>query len=91
MPVLGRPLPVVEVGYTVDQVGGQLSGGEIARPALPTLKGHAPRDHEADAQSSRISDSSCVTRINPYRISVGFLCRVAFWKDIERGQAIVLK
>src|SRR5690242_3735599 len=29
---LYRPLPITDVGYTVAQPRGQLSGGEIARP-----------------------------------------------------------
>ena len=32
MTATGRPLPAVDVSYPVAQVGGQLSGGEIARP-----------------------------------------------------------
>jgi hypothetical protein len=31
MPAWGRPLPTADVGYPVAQLGGQLSGGEIAR------------------------------------------------------------
>lgn len=40
----GRPLPTVEVGYPAAQLGGQLSGGEIARPTgagRPTAAGGA--------------------------------------------------
>jgi hypothetical protein len=29
---MGRPLPTVDVGYPVAQLGGPLSGGELARP-----------------------------------------------------------
>jgi hypothetical protein len=29
---MGRPLPTADVGYPVAQLGGRLSGGEIARP-----------------------------------------------------------
>jgi hypothetical protein len=29
---MGRQLPTADVGYPVAQLGGQLTGGEIARP-----------------------------------------------------------
>lgn len=32
MSLRGRPLPTADVGYPVDQLGSQLSGGELARP-----------------------------------------------------------
>ena len=31
---VGRPLPIADVGYRVAQLGGQLSGGEIAGPTV---------------------------------------------------------
>ena len=34
MSVLGRPLPTADVGCPVAQLGSQLSGGEIAHPAV---------------------------------------------------------
>jgi SAM-dependent methyltransferase len=32
--ILGRQLPTADVGYPAAQLGGQLSGGEIAHPAV---------------------------------------------------------
>jgi hypothetical protein len=34
MTAMGRQLPTVDVGYPDAQLGGRLSGGEIAHPAV---------------------------------------------------------
>ena len=46
MSVLGRPLPTADVGCPVAQLGSQLSGGEIAHPAVagrPVTDTYHPR------------------------------------------------
>jgi hypothetical protein len=40
-PVVGRPLPTADVGCPGDQLEGQLSGGDVARPTGATLQRHS--------------------------------------------------
>ena len=80
---MGRPLPTADVGSPVDQLEGQLSGGEIAHPAVagrpipaggrfrserPVYTWHLTFDHAAEKVSDRDSGRSQVATIARQRI-----------------------
>ena len=63
MSVQGRPLPTADVGYPVAQLGGQLSGGEIAHPTS------AGRPGGDSPKPGNLSLDFGLDGVNPYQSS----------------------
>jgi hypothetical protein len=55
---VGRPLPTADVGYPVAQLGGQLSGGEIARPTALADQTRPSGFSKAARRSNRLPSGS---------------------------------
>lgn len=79
MSQMGRPLPTADVGYLVARVGGQLSGGEIARPTgagRPIAAGqHSNRDGPCAAPDidGRLPNDLLSTTLHAMRFPEGAL------------------
>lgn len=87
MPGSGRPLPPADVGYPVAQLGGQLCGGEIARPTGSGRPGPTGCGPVREVCNEEVADAGTPSVLLP---AVGAKMPAVEQRQAARGQPIAV-